>query len=253
MSVRYRMIDNGVSLFRIEIIMLKRIYQVAVKSVLVVGSLLAMGSSTQAAFEFTATAGGSARANSNYASFDSAPLGSGSVSDGGVTAAFSGSGAGVVNGSVAEQYAAPVFVGANNMFFGSTATGSDTTNYLSAGSGSVTLTFGGGDQNYFGLVWGSIDIYNTLSFFNADGTSVGSITGSQILSLAGSNPGVYVNIFSSDAFTRVVASSGANSFEFDNVAFANTAVPEPSSVILCGLAGLIGLGMAKARGQKAAV
>ena len=41
------------------------------------------------------------------------------------------------------------------------------------------------------------------------------------------------------AFRSVVATSTQNSFEFDNVAFA---VPEPSSLVLCGIAGLAGLG-----------
>jgi hypothetical protein len=45
---------------------------------------------------------------------------------------------------------------------------------------SGTAAFGlGADYNYFGLYWGSIDTYNTLSFWN-DGSQVASFTGSQV-------------------------------------------------------------------------
>ena len=42
--------------------------------------------------------------------------------------------------------------------------GPDTTTYLTTGIGSVTLTLPG-PEKYFGLLWGSVDTYNTLSFY----------------------------------------------------------------------------------------
>ena len=232
--------------------MLKRFVRFVAWSGLVAGGLLGAGSACQAAFAVTATPGGSALAGFNYATFDLAALGSASATSGGVTATFAG-GSAVVNGSVANQYAAPIITGANNTFFGPATMGADTTNYLSAATGSVTLTFAGGAQTYLGLLWGSVDSFNLLSFFDATGNSVGQITGAQIIALEGGSaaPGTYVNIRSTIAFTRVVASSPTNSFEFDNVAYGNVAVPEPSSLLLCGLAGLVGLSVTRARGLSA--
>ena len=81
-----------------------------------------------------------------------------------------------------------------------------------------------------------------------DGTSQ-TISGSSLLGVLGVGAGAttaYAN-FSGSAFSSVVASSTSNSFEFDNVAFSPAAVPEPSSMALWGIAGVVSLGVARAR------
>jgi hypothetical protein len=126
---------------------------------------------------------------------------------------------GIYNGTASGVAAAP---------YG--ATGSLTTNYLAAEpSGSVTVAFNS-QQKYFGLLWGSVDTYNSLNFYN-NGTLVESLTGSQISANANGNQlasGSYiVNLdFNNGAsFNSVVATSSSPAFEFDSVAYASTAVP----------------------------
>ncbi len=201
---------------------------------------------------FTASTGGSALAGETYSNFDNRTLGStNQTTNTGLAVAFTGGGA-FVQGSMAGQYVAPIISGGNNLFFeSSTATGPDTTTYVSTGIGSTTLTFATTPTNYLGILWGSIDSYNSLTFNFADGTSQ-TVTGAMIIASLSSNATAtaYVNFIGS-AFTSVVASSTATSFEFDNVAYG-TAVPEPSSLVLCGIAAA-GLGAVRLRRRRAAV
>ena len=172
-------------------------------------------------------------------------------------------GAGFVTGSVSGEYAAPYLSGSNGAGFGVGGglqpSGLNTTSYGTAGTvaagGNFTFQFTG-LQQYFGLLWGSVDGYNTLSFFN-DQTSVGSITGSNVLASPNGNQGtdgtLYVNVNSDVGFDRVVFTSTSKAFEFDNVAWAATRqdVPEPGSLALLGL-GLAGLAAVSRRKQKQA-
>lgn len=180
---------------------------------------------------------GGAPTGVSYVNFDDLSLGSG----GGISAGPSGS-VGVsftsgdskaVQGSASGLYAAPFLSGLNGSGFGNPAAGADTTTYLSTGIGSVELTFSG-LQQYFGLLWGSVDNYNTLSFYNG-ATLVDSVTGSQVIGIPNGDQGVngtvYVNINTSSQFNRVVASSTQYAFEFDNVAYNPTTIPNiPSRV-----------------------
>lgn len=168
--------------------------------------------------------------------------------------------AGVVAGAASGVYAAPVLSGNNGNGFGpggsNQANGVDTTKYLTTGStgafagASVTLNLPFAAQ-YFGLLWGSVDTYNTLSFYDAANMLVGSITGSAVTPLATGDQGAegtfYVNINSTVAFTKVVATSSQYAFEFGNVALASqpiggdpSQVPAPAGLALFGVA-LLGL------------
>ena len=206
-----------------------------------------------AALVVTGSVGG-APTGTNKWNLDGAPVG--------LTYAVAGN-AGFVTGTVPSEHAAPWLSGSNGTGFGAGGTnqpdGADATSYGTAGTiaggGNFTLQFSG-LQQYFGLLWGSVDGYNILSFF--DGlTTVGSITGSDAKLSPNGNQGVngtlYVNINSDVGFDRVVFTSTSKAFEFDNVAWAATRqdVPEPGSLALLGL-GLAGLAAVSRRKQKQA-
>ena len=190
---------------------------------------------------------GGAATGSNLFNFDALSLGSGSQiawGTGGSSIAvhITGPDSGVVNGAVTNTYAAPYLSGGNGLGFGSPnqPNGANTTNYLSTGTGSITLDFGT-SQSYLGLLWGSVDDYNTIEFFNGL-NSVGSFTGVDVLALPNGNRGingsVYVNFNDLDgAFTSVVLTSSTNAFEIDNVAINSVGVPDSgATVTLLGLA-----------------
>jgi hypothetical protein len=177
----------------------------------------------------------------------------GGAAGGGITVTFDGIGAGTISvPRVEAKYAAPYTTGGNGSSFGNyQADGLGATPYLSTGLGQVTLQL---DQyhNYFGLLWGSVDDYNRLSFY--DGANLlFSYTGLDVDPLANGNQGAagtfYVNITSDTAFNRVVALSTKYGFEIDNVALnTNLAVPaevpvvpEPHTYIML-LAGLVLVG-----------
>jgi hypothetical protein len=123
-------------------------------------------------------------------------------------------------------------------------------------NGSALLSLAAGTTaNYFGLFWGSIDSYNTLSFL-LDGDTFASFTGDQI---ADALPGVasgnqsdpssnrFVNFsFGNQLFDAIRLTSNGFAFETDNHTFAT--VPEPGTLALLAL-GLTGLVAVRRRKQ----
>lgn len=207
------------------------------------------GSVAQAALTVSAAVGGSPT-GSIYDNFNSLALGNAAqVSSTGIGVSFAPDGQ-VVQGATAQN-AAPYLSNNNGALFGD-ANGADTSNYLSAGIGQVILDFSSlGPQQYLGLLWGSVDAYNTLDFYNGN-TLVGSIVGTDFWPGANGDQGVngtyYVNVSSTLDFNKVVASSSQYAFEIDNVSYNNNGgpggqeVPEPATLALFGL-GLAGLGV----------
>ena len=161
-----------------------------------------------------------------------------------------------VAGAVGGQYAMPWLSGGNGTGFGAPnqPNGQDVTTYLTSGIsdgttfGAAILTFST-PLHYIGLLWGSVDSYNTLSLYNGT-TLVGTVTGSQVLASPNGDQGIngtlYVNITSTLAFDIVKATSTQYAFEFDNVAYS--AVPEPTTMVAgAGALGLALLGIGRAR------
>jgi hypothetical protein len=231
----------------------------------IVGSLAMVGTAN-ASLSIISTVGG-APTGVTLDNLDSGLPTNGSGADanatGGTTAtgiiiSFSPDG-GAVLGAKSGIYAPPFLSGGNGTGFGpggtNQADGPDDTVYVTAGgiTGS-SATFLLPDQElYFGLLWGSVDPFNSLEFFDKDGNSIGIITGTDV-GVATGDQGVlgtyYVNISSTTPFVRVVATSGdRHAFEIDNLAFnptVPTGAPEPITLSLFG-AGLAGLGLVRRR------
>jgi hypothetical protein len=174
-------------------------------------------------------------------------------------------GADIVSGRKSGRYAPPFLSGGNGMGFGLGGTdqpdGANSTKYGTSGStraksaAKFTINFGS-SQQYLGLLWGSIDPFNKISFFNG-ADSVGTLTRLNISASANGNQGLmgtqYVNINSTFAFDRVAFTSSSFGFEFDNIAWSRSRqdVPEPGSLALWGL-GLAGLAAVARSKQKQA-
>lgn len=222
----------------------------------IVGGLLLAGAANAAIITATATVGG-APTGVIRDNLDIIPLGSGGgVSATGIVVSFAPDG-GAVQGAVVNMYAAPYLSGSNGLGFGNPGDqplGADTTTYLTAGGhrGSSATLLLPLDVTYFGLLWGSVDDYNTLELYHDD-TLIGTVTGTQVTNPKypngdqSANGTYYVNITSDTFFNKVVALSSQHAFEFDNVAYNRTVPsPEPVTLSLVG-AGLAGLGLSRRR------
>lgn len=133
-----------------------------------------------------------------------------SVATGTTTLSFSGT-SGIYSGSVPGLTAAPW-----------TPTGKQTSNYLAAQpTGNVTISYST-SQKYFGLLWGSVDSWNTLKFYDGN-KLVGQVGGGNVVGNAngdrGANGSFYVNMnfLGTSSFNRVVVSTGHPAFEFNLV------------------------------------
>jgi len=155
--------------------------------------------------------------------------------------------AGIVPGTPG-YFAGPYFSGSTAAYFGEMPSlGTDGTPFVGVGSyATATLSFSA-PKNYFGLLWGSVDADNSLTFYDAANNVIGTVYGSTFPPATyygdqGVDGTFYVNVTSTIPFSKVVASNSGDQFEFDDVAYA-LVVPEPSSIALlgCGLC-LLGLG-----------
>lgn len=156
---------------------------------------------------------------------------------------------GVVQGTNLSLHAVPVagVTGTTPEYltgdFGSSLTTNlaDSGNYLSTGTGTITITFST-PQTSFALLWGSIDTGNSLSF-NDGFTVTGTMVQAAVAGFAGNGfqgPGgsAYVVVDTTTPFTTVTATSNVVSFEFAGVAAATAPfniIPEPASYLLFGL------------------
>jgi hypothetical protein len=209
--------------------------------------------------QVSAVIGGNAQSGETYVNFDSLLSGqSSSYATGALTVSFTGN-ASTVAGNGPFGATDPYLSGNNNEFFeASTPAGYDATTYLQAGdnrigangapdNGSIIFSFSV-PQTYLGLLLGSIDANNTLTFYAGQNGTGGvvdiagqsSITGSYLNSLnssinigdyTDSNGTAYVNIDSSAPFESVVATTGTTTFEIDNVSYNNNGVPDGGMTI----------------------
>ncbi len=112
------------------------------------------------------------------------------------------------------------------------------------------VTFSTTGNNYFGLYWGSLDTYNTITFdttggtFTFSGTDLSNLTGVPFDCPPCGNPqasAYYDFTVNGGTLNSVTIGSSNRALEADN--FAVGKVPEPSSLLLfgSGLAGLAGL------------
>jgi hypothetical protein len=147
--------------------------------------------------------------------------------------------------------APPYLSGATAAFFGETpANGYDNSQFVVVQiGGSATLNFST-PQTYLGLLWGSVDAGNALTFYDSANNVIGTVLGSDLsgVPVTGSflpSGSPYVDITSATPFSRVVATSSRNSFEFDDVAYA-LVVPEPASLSLL-VFGMFGITLLRRR------
>jgi hypothetical protein len=153
----------------------------------------------------------------------------------------------IVSGSATGLYAQP---------FGTSGLYLTVPNPIASGNALFTL---GTQANYFGLFWGSVDDYNSISFYQG-GALVGSFSGTDIVGTVWDNgdqlnfnSNRYINFdFGSDTFDAVRLTSTGFAFESDNHSYRATAVPEPGTLALLGL-GLVGMAFAARRRRVSAI
>lgn len=151
----------------------------------------------------------------------------------------------IVSGNLNGQYAQPA--GTNTLFL-------SVPNPNANGSATFTL---GAESDYFGLFWGSVDSYNSISFY-LGGNLITSYSGADLVGAQFANgdqvsysSNRYINFdFGSEKFDTIKFTSNGFAFESDNHAFRNLAtVSEPSMLLLVmgGLLSLVGVRLRKTK------
>lgn len=200
----------------------------ATATALTIGARAAASAPITTTVEAIGSFGFGARAGSTIIDFDSG-LPAGPIMS------ATGSGSGLFTGTTRGLAATP---------FG------DATQYYSTGLGTTTIAMGG-DYDYLGLLWGSVDNYNNIKFYKDD-VLVGTINGSAIRNPAGGDQGIggtfYVNFEIAGGYDKVELLSTGYSFEIDDLAYGHNyhEVPAPAAALLLG-GGLLGLGFARRR------
>lgn len=197
---------------------------IRVRSLAHVGLVAAMAAAVAPAHAAVTVAGsvGGAPTGVTYENFDSLAANSNASTHlggaDGLTVSFSGN-AKAVQGAVGGQYAAPFISGSNGAGFGNMP-GADTTTYLSTGTSSVTITFDN-LQKYVGLLWSSVDGYNSLDLYDTSNSLLATLTGNDVTASPNGDQGVngtlYVNINSDTPFKYIVARSSSFAFEFETL------------------------------------
>ena len=160
---------------------------------------------------------------------------------------FSG---GTLSGSAAEENTSVVGKFAQPA---GDATGFLTVSYPSA-SGAVDLIFTN-PQNYFGLYWGSMDSYNSVTFLE-NNDLIATYSGTNIATLTGlvadgdrqsASSNRYIEFYlGTDFYDEVILSTADYGFEVDNIAFGEPPSPisEPGSLMVLG-SSLYGLALVR--------
>ncbi len=162
----------------------------------------------------------------------------------------------VVKDSVEGRYSAP------GIAFGPLTGEKDPTPYFAVPQNltdplTSTTVYFGKTYNFLGLLWGSMDDYNTFEFLNSEsGDVVATYTGAEVRADLGTSgdqysglANLYVNFVDIPEFDAVRFTSESYAFEFDNLAVGNDVVipvPVPGAVLL----GVLGLSVAGARLRK---
>jgi hypothetical protein len=146
-------------------------------------------------------------------------------------------------------------------FYGSMTEGqSGSSNWLATGAGGgtgeVLLSFSS-PEDYFGLLWGSIDDGNSLEFYSGPvvsgaptGTLIATVTGSELLAddsnivdhATVADGTAYVNLYTSLPFESVEETSSFTTYETTDYAYGDIVPDGGSTVAFLGLA-LFGLGI----------
>jgi len=130
------------------------------------------------------------------------------------------------------------------------------------GANAVFSTKPGFELNSLSFYLGSLDSFNTLSFFH-NGTLITSFTGDQLTvpnpangdqAAGDTNRRYFFTMDAAEGVNQVVFSSSGAGFEFDNIAAAISSVPEPQTwaMMILGF-GFVGFMLRNGRRQKVAV
>lgn len=115
-----------------------------------------------------------------------------------------------------------------------------------AGGTGLTFTFAVPGR-YFGLLWGTVDGFNSITFLDGD-QELATFTGFDLQEEPDHVSAIYANFFAvGGTFTSVVLNSSEDGFEFDNVRVAATPLPAALGLFGIAIAGMGALGMRRRR------